>query len=196
MACTYYSFKGGFFGGDYWCDKKDCRVDEDTYYKYCKNYNYDECEIYKQSNSSGCFITTIICHTLGKQDDDRILQTLRSFRDNILQKDEKYYDILKEYDTIGPIIADCIANDQYKEIVAEETYQKSIIPIYYLIYHKKYDEAITRYQLMTQLLIDYYSLNEEYAKIKSQNYNYEDFTPETAGHGKRRAKSIEINQSL
>lgn len=36
MSCTFYSFKGGLFGGDYWCDKKDCRVDNDTYRRYCR----------------------------------------------------------------------------------------------------------------------------------------------------------------
>ena len=196
MACTYYSFKGGFFGGDYWCDKKDCRVDSDTYYKYCRNYDYSDCPIYKQTSTSGCYITTIVCNVLGKKDDDSVLQNLRVFRDTVLQKDEKYFNILKEYDTIGPIIADCRANDKFREVIALETYQKSILPIHYLIHHKKYEEAITRYHLMTQLLIDYYGLNEEYNIIKSKNYNYEDFIPEQAGHGKRRAKSIEINQSL
>lgn len=196
MSCVFYKYNGGIFSGDYWCTKKDCRVDSDTYYQYCRDYNYDACPIYKHQESSGCFITTIICNILRKKDDDVILQTLRNFRDNYLQKNEEYYNILKEYDTIGPIIADCIANDKYKELVVWETYEKSLIPIYYFIRQKKYEEAITRYQLMTQLLIDYYSLNEEYTKIKNQNYNYDDFVPETAGHGKRRAKSIEINQSL
>lgn len=196
MSCTYYRYNRGLFSGDYWCDKKNCRVDSDTYYRYCRDYSYDECPIYKHQESSGCFITTIICNLLGKKDDYKILQSLREFRDNILQKNEKYYDILKEYDVIGPIIADCIINEKDNEQIVKDTYHKSIIPIYYLIYHQKYEEAINRYQLMIQLLIDYYGLNEQYQEIKNNNYNYPDFIPEKSGHGKRRAKSIEITQSL
>lgn len=196
MACTFYRDNGGLFFGDYWCNKKNCSVDNDTYYRYCRDYSYDECPIYKHQESSGCFITTIICNLLGKKDDDKILQSLREFRDNILQKNEKYYDILKEYDVIGPIIADCIVNEKDNEQIVKDTYHKSIIPIYYLIYHQKYEEAIQRYQLMTRLLIDYYGLNEQYQEIKNNNYNYPDFIPEKSGHGKRRAKSIGITQSL
>ena len=40
MSCTYYRWNGGSFFGDYWCDKQDARVDSDTYYKYCRNYDY------------------------------------------------------------------------------------------------------------------------------------------------------------
>lgn len=195
MSCEFYSYKSGLFSGDYWCNKNECSVSSDTYYKYCRDYNYRECPNYKHQESSGCFITTIICNMLNKKDDDVILKTLRSFRDDVLQKDEKYYNILKEYDLIGPVIADCIIRENNIDLV-RDTYQKSIIPIYYLIYHKKYEDAIGRYQLMTQLLIDYYSLNDEYDKIKNNGYQYDDFVPEKAGHGRRYARSIEINQCI
>lgn len=99
MSCVYYEFKSALFGGDYWCNKKDCRVDDNTYRRYCRDYSYDECPIYKKTESSGaCFITTVVCKIVGLKDNDQVLQNLRNFRDNILQPNEKYYDILKEYD--------------------------------------------------------------------------------------------------
>lgn len=73
MSCTYYRWNGGRIFGDYWCDIKDTRVDNATYSKYCKDYNYSKCPIYIKNNSSGgCFITTIVCDVLGKSDDDKV----------------------------------------------------------------------------------------------------------------------------
>ena len=86
MSCTYYRWNG-----DYWCDKNNRSVNSDTYSRYCKGYYYDECSVYKRDDSiGGCFITTIVCDTLGKSDDDRVLNNLRYFRDNVLQKNSKY----------------------------------------------------------------------------------------------------------
>ena len=63
MSCEYYKFQDGLFGGDYYCIKKEETVSSDIYYKYCRDYNYDACPIYKMSsNSSSCFITTIVCN--------------------------------------------------------------------------------------------------------------------------------------
>lgn len=45
MSCTYYRWNGGSFTGDYWCDKKNERVNNDIYQRYCKGYYYDECSI-------------------------------------------------------------------------------------------------------------------------------------------------------
>lgn len=190
MSCTYYEFKGGLFSGDYWCTKKDCRVDEDIYYKYCRNYDYKDCPIYKHQESSGCFITTVACQILRKKDNDPILTNLRNFRNNILQKNEKYYDILKNYDVIGPIIADCILNDKEKEQMTQSLYQKAIIPINDLINKKEYDKAVEAYYLMTLLLVNYYGLKRQYNNIKDNNYNDYDFNPQNAGHGLKRAKKI------
>ena len=113
MSCTYYRWNGGSFTGDYWCDKNDKRVDSDTYSKYCRGYYYSDCPVYKRSDSSGgCFITTIVCNVLGKSDDDKVLNNLRYFRDNVLKKDECYRYILIDYDNIGPVIA-CEILDAY-----------------------------------------------------------------------------------
>ena len=84
MSCSYYKFSSSLFGGDYWCTKNDCRVDEKTYIKYCRDYNYSSCSIFRKVDSSGCFITTIVCDILKKPDDDKVMKNLRYFRDNVL----------------------------------------------------------------------------------------------------------------
>lgn len=188
MSCTYYSWKGGFFG-DYWCNKKDCRVDSDTYRKYCRDYNYDECPIYKHTESSGCFITTLACQILGKCDNHPVLNNLRNFRDNVLQQDKKYEEVLKQYDCIGPMIADALNNDKDKIMLSLDLYNYSILPISKAIDDKNYDKAITHYQYMTLYLVNYYGLKDEYNNIKDNNYNYETFNQETAGHGIKRVKT-------
>ncbi len=190
MSCTYYQYKGGLFSGDYWCCKKDCRVDDATYYKYCRDYNYDECPIYKHSESSGCFITTIACQILGKKDDDVVLNDFRNFRDNILQKNPEYYDILKEYDVIGPMIAEAIQHDSDREVLASHLYQCALLPIHHHIEEKEYGKAVEKYYLMTLMLINYYGLKHEYNQIKDQNYGYQEFIPSLSGHGKKRVKEM------
>ena len=188
MSCTFYSFKSGLFGGDYWCDKKDCRVDSDTYYRYCRGYSYSDCPIYKQSNSSGCFITTIVCNILGKSDDDEVLNVLRDFRDNVLQSDSKYSDVLKNYDTIGPVIANSILNDSESEKMASNVYSNMILPIVLLIENKEYDRAVSNYEKMTLSLVDCYGYREYFENLKNNNYGYIDneFELKMSGHGKRK----------
>jgi len=183
MACTYYQFKDG----DYYCFKKNDTVKENDYYRYCRNYSYDECPIYKYTESSGCFITTVACQILGKQDNDPILNNFRNFRDNVLQKDEKYYDTLKEYDTIGPVLADCIINDKDKEKLALGIYE-TLINKNELIDKKEYDLAVVVYTAMTLSLECYYGLEKVCDQIR--NNDYEEIEPSLSGHGIRRVKTI------
>jgi hypothetical protein len=190
MSCPYYEYKSGLLFGDYWCIKKDESVDSDIYYKYCRNYDYSYCPIYKQQASSGCFVTTIACQILGLTDDNFVLNNLRNFRDNILQVDEKYYDILKEYDVIGPKIVDAILNDKDKKQMALGLYQYSLLPINDLISKREYDKAVETYYLTTLMLINYYGLKHEYNHIRDNDYYYEEFKAKEAGHGYKKIKNI------
>lgn len=191
MACTYYEFKSSLFGGDFWCQKKDCQVDNDTYYKYCRGYSYGDCPIYKHTECSGCFITTIVCQILGHDDNDKVLNNLRNFRDNILQNNEEYHDLLKDYDNIGPKLADCIQNDKDKFEMATGLYNNIILPISNLIEKKDYDNACNKYNIMTLALINYYGLKHEYNNAKDNDYGYQKFDAKQAGHGKRKVKLVD-----
>lgn len=158
---------------------------------FCKNYNKcGECPNYKQygpSTSSGpCFITTVTCDILGKDDNDIVMQKLRSFRDNILQKNEEYHDILKMYDSIGPVIVENLVNDSEKEIITPKLY--SILErITRLIDKCKNKHAVEKYRQMTLLLIHKYGLENEYDEMKNNGYGYtnDNFDPDSAGHGIR-----------
>lgn len=193
MSCTYYEFKGGFIGGDYWCRKKDCRVDDGTYYRYCRGYNYDECPIYQHQESSGCFITTVACQILGEEDNSSVLNDFRKFRENILQKNTKYYDILKEYDVIGPKIANALFHDKDREEMAKGLYQNAILPVHRFILEENYDKAVETYYVMTLMLVNYYGFKREYNEIKDQDYGYSslEFNPKISGHGMKKVKRKE-----
>lgn len=156
---------------------------------YCNNYNKcGECPNYKQygptTSSSPCFITTVTCNILSKDDNDIVMQKLRGFRDNVLQKNEKYYEILKLYDCIGPLIAGSLINDKEKEIFTKVLY--SILEkVTILIDKKEYDLAIEKYRIMTLLLINRYNLKHLFNNMSDSNFGYtvDDFDPQSAGHG-------------
>ncbi len=187
MSCPYYTFKSGLlFGGDYWCMVHDRSIDSNVYNNYCKNYNYNQCSIYKSKNpSSGCFITTVVCEILHKKDNCELLSNLRNFRDNVLQKDEKYYEYLQDYDNIGPIIADKLRRDKDRENVAKVIYNNGLLPINESLNNNEYDKACEKYYVMTLLLINYYGLKHVYNLGKDSGEYYKNFEVVTSGHGKK-----------
>lgn len=191
MSCTYYRWNGGIFG-DYWCDKKDCRVDEDTYRRYCRDFNYDECPIYRHTESSGCFITTVACEILGLPDNHEVLNTLRAFRDNVLQKNKEYAEVLKIYDVIGPIVAYSIKKDKNSEQLASELYNTSLLPIVEEINNNNYARAIKHYLYMTLSLISEYNLRTTYNSLRDINFGITNFNQSKAGHGYSRVHTKEI----
>lgn len=184
MSCTYYRWNGGVFG-DYWCDKKDSRVDEEHYRRYCRDYNYDECSIYNHTESSGpCFITTVLCNILGLSDDDGTLNTLRSFRDNVLQKDESYKEILMIYDAIGPMVADALIKDEKKHEKALGLYEASLKPIINEVKNENYERAVKHYLYMTLYLVSEYNLRNTYNALRDVDFGFTNFNQKTAGHGR------------
>lgn len=183
--CIYFGgFQGGIFSGGYVCNKTHKEVNNDIYRSYCTGYNYDKCPEYKRGTSdNGCYLTTITCEILGKNDDDYVLKTMRQFRDNVMSKDSKYYSILMDYDVMGPLIAYKMNNDNNKEKMAEGLYNNTLIPIAKDIERKLYSNAVKKYQTMTKELIRYYGFEQMY-KEKQENYNFDNFDSSKAGHGK------------
>ncbi len=52
--------------------------------------------------SSGCFITTAICDTMGLDDNCYYLKTLRDFRDNVMLKNQRWRGLVEDYYQIAP----------------------------------------------------------------------------------------------
>ena len=190
--CKHFEQGSGWFSSDYCNISGKSETIPSSYDYYCKNGGY-KCPWYeKEYGSSGCFITTITCNLLGKEDNDPVMVSLRKFRDEILQKNDKYSDILKLYDSIGPVISSNIMHDIYKEEVAKEIYEK-LKGFTSLIESKKYDEAARNYVIMTLRLVKEYGLDSMYRNMRDNNFGYKDneFDITKAGHGKKVVKTLD-----
>lgn len=150
---------------------------ESDYAENCKKFK----EKPYQAVGIDCFITTALVHIL-KMDDKCIeLETLRAFRHNYMQKRPECADMLKQYDTVGPIIAKVLyslpKDVQYNE--ASHIFKVYIKGSVNYIAKGKYEEAVELYSMMTNTLVRKYlfsyTVGEElWNKIDSSN----------AGHGK------------
>ena len=139
---------------------------EKGYCSYYMTYYYpgETCmhqEPRQKSSDSGCFITTIVCDLLGYKDDCDVLNTLRSFRDNVMQKNSEYKKMLFEYDFVGPEIAKNLKEEfeesEDKELV-NAMYNFYILPTVELLKEDKQSEAVDKYVKMTNALRDYYGI--------------------------------------
>lgn len=194
--CDHYVERGTFFSTYKYCNitGEEKEVNQDYYCNYCSNYNnVGSCPLYSKAygSVSSCFITTVVCDVLNKEDDDEVMNALREFRSNVMRKDEKYYDMLKEYDVIGPLLALSIAIDKNSKKISTVIYEDILTPISKLINDEQYEIAIEKYYLMTLMLINYYGLKRTYNNIKDNHYYYEDFNPTTAGHGKKKKYQLD-----
>lgn len=160
IKCGYMHKRRNGWSDEYYCTKVEHTVSYSQYIDKCCSYSYDECDNYKYDKpSSGCFITTIVCDTLGMADNNMYLTLLRKFRKDYLQKRLDGIKVLEEYDTIGPIIAHCINNDENKKEVAQCVFVNSIIPVINDICEGKNASAIMKYTSMTKELIHKYDLD-------------------------------------
>ena len=195
--CTYLNLNKERDYGKYLCeDKCEPRLATDPACgNYCTAYNRDRGTIQnaiENSNShssSGCYLTTMLCNILNMTDNNIYLETMRNFRKSILQKDEKYRQLLVEYDIIGPKIAESLNNDPLKEKIAKLFFKTSIIPIVNLINIKQNEQAVNEYCLMTTKLKNFYGINN--FNITIDEINNADI--EKSGHGKYIQKKITLN---
>lgn len=196
--CTYLKLDSIGDYGNFWCEAKLewHRANEIECYRFCRAYNRDSSVSNSAYNYSiehtpkpGCYLTTILCHILGMRDNNAYLETMRSFRKNVLQTDEKYKYLLVEYDIIGPKIDQYLSIDPSKEKIANTYFQRYIIPINRLLQQNKYDMAIFLYLNMTNSLICLYNLNS--MTISIEEINNADI--KESGHGIYKTKKIALN---
>lgn len=69
---------------------------------------------------------------------------------------EYMYDCFEQYDIVGPLIADKLYKDNFREVIADSMYYEYILPCYELIKDGKYLEAVDKYVEMTYTLVDFY----------------------------------------
>lgn len=195
--CTYLDLDTGDIYGKFYCDKKWERhlATDPECGSFCRAYSRDSGTIknaYRYSNdhsSSGCYLTTILCNILGMCDNNIFLQTMRNFRKNVLQENEKYKSLLVEYDIIGPKIAEYLINDPAKETIAHNIFVQYIVPIINLINTKQYSLAVIFYMNMVNSLKTIYNLN----CLSISTLEIENADIKESGHGIYKTKKITQN---
>lgn len=196
--CTYLDLSTGDIYGKFYCEKKwDRHLSTDPVCSsFCEAYRRDYSTIQNAHNysedksSSGCYLTTMLCNILGLPDNNIYLETMRNFRKNILQKDNKYKYLLVEYDIVGPKIAEYLMLDPLKEKMSKVYFHKYIIPITKLLNENKYDMAINLYMNMTNSLSYLYNLNS--ITISTLDINNADI--KESGHGIYKTKKLIPNE--
>lgn len=138
MSCKYYYFKSN----DYYCTKQEDYVDTDTYYRYCRNYDYDDCPIYCES-SGGCFLTTACMKHFQESFDDNCyeLTVLRQYRDLHVSKED-----IEHYYAIAPKIVFAINNRPDNDTIYQDIYENCVAFCVKAIEEGKLDDAYTRYK--------------------------------------------------
>ena len=186
-ACTYMGENDDC--GKYWCSKKG----EDRYASdarcgnFCEAYsrsNYSRQNMYdvsKNASSSGCYLTTMMCQLLGFKDDNYYLNTLRSFRDNVMKKNGEYIPLLITYDVVGPMIAKKLGEDKHGREIAQVFFQEYITKSVAAIEEEKNKEAINIYIAMTDALAERYNVNTTFIRP-----NIEDIDMQKLGHARVR----------
>lgn len=191
MDCTFKKWGYGHYRGPSYCEKKGKRVTQYRYNQYCQGPYYTECSIYKENYEKNCFLRALFDklndNTIDSKD---FLNSWKLFRKNILEKNNKYRDLLVYHDRISPLIADAIRNTNIKSIdeFLKIIYKYYIINISNYIKNNQVERAIEVYKKMLELLIVNFSLNKEYASMKYRYQHPELYKPKSLFRHIRRGK--------
>lgn len=184
--CIYYRYDGG-----YTCRLKKLKtgyssIDSDTVHRYCWDYQYEDCQMYKNrdeswedwngdksrsdwngsdskkddnsSDSGGCFLTSACVVAKGLPDDCRELTALRSFRDGYMRSTEQGRADILEYYSIAPIIVERIKRSGNCVREFERIYQELVLPCVSFIEEGRNEEAYSKYKNYTKALQKIYGL--------------------------------------
>lgn len=157
MSCPYYYWNNHFA-----CRKANKDVNEDIYYKYCRNYDYGDCPIYKgqsPSDSGGCYLTSACVAAKGLPDDCYELQTLRHFRDTYLTSKDNGVSEVAHYYRVAPHIVYEISSQANPQAIFSELYEVLVLPCVRLIEQAKLEDAYLLYKKIAIELEEKYLLN-------------------------------------
>lgn len=143
MSCPFYTWRS-----DYYCTKQQNYVDEEIYYKYCRNYDYGDCAIYRgeKDETGGCFLTSACIEAMGLPDDCEELTVLRKFRDTWLMKQPGGQEAIAEYYRVAPGIVNRIRERNDRQKAFQGIYNCLVQPCVALIKGGRLKEAWDLYQ--------------------------------------------------
>lgn len=147
MSCPYY-----WYNHHYAYRKTGKDVNEDTYYKYCRNYDYGDCPIYKGNDTSGCFLTSACVEAKGLPDDCHELTVLRNFRDGYMRTIPTGAADICEYYHTAPAIVEKIKTLPNAKEIFDQIYSELVLPCVKLIESGRNEEAYAAYRDYTKKL--------------------------------------------
>ncbi|MBR3751831.1 MAG: hypothetical protein IKK50_01715 [Ruminiclostridium sp.] len=128
-------------------------MNEDLYYKHCRNYDYDYCPIYKgEQSSGGCYLTSACVEAMGKADDCAELTVLRDFRDNWLAHQLGGKEEIDRYYEMAPEIVRAIHAEEKSKEIFSEIYSELVLPCIDLIQDGQMHKAWKLYRDVTERL--------------------------------------------
>lgn len=141
MSCPYY-----WWNYHYACRKSGKDVNEDTYDRYCRDYHYGDCPVYKGNDTSGCFLTSACVDAKGLTDDCYELTVLRQFRDGYLSSQACGKCEISHYYLVAPQIVDKINALPNARDVFEQIYKELVLPCVKHIESGEYTTAHSLYR--------------------------------------------------
>lgn len=154
MSCKFYYMDGS----DYHCGKCDKDVNSDWYYKYCRNWDYDDCPVYRgkmkepPAPEGGCFLTSACTASRGLPDDCHELTVLRNFRDNWLKHQPDGVLLIAHYYEVAPKIVEAIDRLENRLEIWDKVYKELVMPCVELIDNEQCQEALELYRGITMKL--------------------------------------------
>lgn len=113
----------------------------------------------KSSSSSGCFITSAVCHTFGKPDDCYELTMFRKFRDTWLSKQSEGPALIQEYYKIAPSIVEHIDQQTSSKEIYNSIWSAYLAPCLHYIENQQFDACKNTYITMVN------NLKQKYLKV-------------------------------
>ena len=152
--CIYYYYDSG-----YSCEIKrdregDSSINSDVVYKYCWGYHYEDCPLYKstQSSGTGCFLTSACVEAKGLSDDCHELTVLRTFRYGYMRSTPEGGADICRYYHIAPTIVEKIKQQPDANSIFERIYDELVLPCVALIESGKLAQAHAEYRRYTEQL--------------------------------------------
>ena len=142
----------------YWCEVTNEYIPWSIVERSCKNNGY-KCSNY--------YISTLTGVVLKKDKNDKVLDSIKYLRDEFLEQDTKYSDLLSMYDYIGPQVAKKIDEDPNRKEVSTKVYS-ILTRISKLVEKEEIDKATGYYSQMVGALINKYNLGEFYEETEEK----------------------------
>ena len=96
-------------------------------------------------SSGGCCITDATVNYMGLKDDCDELETLRKYRDLLVEDDPEFREVVLEYYRTAPIIVQKINKSQNKNVRLDSIFKDLVTPVIGLLKENKIDEAKALY---------------------------------------------------